>query len=118
MEVLLSKKQGIATYIFENTILAYFGVIFDLFMKNTISTLCVHFLMLKAVLLANQNINIASHMKLRAFLKRKLAGYKPKKSKILTAEEINKFTNQVFGRIYLLSIFLLTVKRRQIMYKL
>lgn len=39
-------------------------------------------------------MNIETYPKLVAFLKRKSEGYKPKKSKIFTAPEIEKFLNE------------------------
>lgn len=47
--------------------------------------------MLKSMLIVKENINIAKFDKLIAFIKRKSDGYKPKKSKIFTAEQIEQF---------------------------
>lgn len=50
--------------------------------------------MLRTNISIKHNINIENYHKLRAYLKRKSDGYKSKKSKILTAIDVNKFLNE------------------------
>ncbi len=47
--------------------------------------------MLKSTLLAFHNINLSEYGKLTPFLKQNSTGYKPKKVKIFSKEEIDKF---------------------------
>jgi hypothetical protein len=72
----------------ENVLLAYFG---ELCEKVKPNSLWVHYSMLRSSLIVYHNVNISEYLKLRAFLKRKSDGYKPKKSKTLTSEQINQF---------------------------
>lgn len=84
----------------QNIFLLYFG---ELSMKFKASTLWTQYSMLKTTLKINHNVDIARYVKLRAFLKRKSAGYRPKKSKIFTSEEINKFIKEAPDNVYLLA---------------
>ena len=47
--------------------------------------------MLKKTLLAYHNVNISNYRKVTPFLKQNQVGYKPKKAKIFTKEQIDKF---------------------------
>ena len=47
--------------------------------------------MLKKTLLAYHNVNISEYGKVMPFLKQNQVGYKPKKAKIFTKEQIDKF---------------------------
>lgn len=47
--------------------------------------------MVKSTIHTKHNINIGKYPKLHAFLKRKLTGFKSKKSKVLTSNNINNF---------------------------
>ena len=47
--------------------------------------------MLKKTLLAYHNVNISNYGKVTPFLKQNQVGYKPKKAKIFTKEQIDKF---------------------------
>lgn len=58
------------------------------------STLWANYSMLKATLSIRHNVDISKYLKLRALLKRQADGYKLKKSKILTKEQINKFIQE------------------------
>lgn len=68
--------------------MAYFAELAD---KIKPSSLWTHYSMLRSTLSVHHCIDITSYMKLRALLKRKSDGYKPKKSKVLTSQEINQF---------------------------
>ncbi|KAJ8975882.1 hypothetical protein NQ317_009297, partial [Molorchus minor] len=50
--------------------------------------------MFKSILNANENVNIIKFTKLIPYLKRKSVGYRPKKSRILTKEEIERFLQE------------------------
>lgn len=49
--------------------------------------------MLKSTLKINENIDISTYTKLLAFLKRQNENYLPKKSKVLSMENIKQFLN-------------------------
>lgn len=55
------------------------------------STLWAHYSMLKTMLNVKNNIDISKFHKLTALLKRKNEGYKPKKAKTLTGDQVDKF---------------------------
>jgi hypothetical protein len=55
------------------------------------STSWSRYSMLKASLVVNNNVDISKYCKLVAFLKRQSVGYKAKKSKIFSREQIFKF---------------------------
>ncbi|KAB0795175.1 hypothetical protein PPYR_12014 [Photinus pyralis] len=59
--------------------------------------------MLKATILIKKNIDISRFPKLIAFIKRQNDGYKPKKSKLLTREEMDRFLKEAPNDKYLLS---------------
>ncbi|CAH0553832.1 unnamed protein product [Brassicogethes aeneus] len=75
----------------ENVLLCYFS---ELAEKYKSTTLWVHYSMLRSTLLINKSINIEKFTKLRSFLKRKSQGYRPKKSKAFSNEEIQKFMTE------------------------
>ncbi|XP_008194853.1 uncharacterized protein LOC100142506 isoform X2 [Tribolium castaneum] len=58
--------------------------------------------MLKTTIFVNENIDISKFVKLRAFLKRQNAGYKPKKSNTFSRERINQFLEEAPDEKYLL----------------
>jgi hypothetical protein len=93
------KKSQVKSSFSENVLLAYFG---ELSLKISPNTLWTQFSMLRSTLIVHQNVNISSYPKLKAFLKRKAHGYKPKKSKTLTAEQVNKFIKEASDDKYLL----------------
>lgn len=72
----------------ENVVLAYFA---ELATTLKSSTLWSHYSMLRSTLLVKENVNLASYKKLNAFLKRKSDAYQPKKSRILTKEQVDQF---------------------------
>ncbi|XP_031359091.1 uncharacterized protein LOC116182690 [Photinus pyralis] len=65
--------------------------------------------MLKATILVKKNIDISRFPKLIAFIKRQNDGYKPKKSKVLTREEMDRFLKDAPNDKYLLSKVVLTL---------
>lgn len=83
----------------ENVLIAYFA---EKSKNMKSSTLWSIYSMLKAGLSAKNNIDIASYKKLIAFLKKQAVGYKPKKSKTLSQEEILKFMSEAPDEKYLL----------------
>ena len=60
--------------------------------------------MLKSTLFIDENTDISKFPKLRAFLKRKNDGYRPKKSNVFNRENVNKFMLEALDDIYLLMI--------------
>ncbi|KAL1489038.1 hypothetical protein ABEB36_013983 [Hypothenemus hampei] len=75
----------------ENVLLAYFSKQFSTYKSSSLWSI---FSMLKCTLRTKNNVDIGSYYKLIAFLKQKGVGYQPKKSKILTKEEILKFLQE------------------------
>lgn len=59
--------------------------------KVASSTIWSHYSMIKTMLNVKHNIDLSKFSKLTSLLKRKNVGYKPKKSKVLTAEQVDKF---------------------------
>lgn len=82
----------------EKVLLAYFEEKSKIWKS---STLWSNYSMLKAMMNIN-NQDISKYYKLVAFLKRKGEGYRPKKSKILSSEQIDKFLAEAPDEIYLM----------------
>lgn len=82
----------------ENVLMAYFG---DLKKKFKSSTLWTQYSMLRTTLNVHNNIDISGYSKLKAFLKRQSDGYRPKKPKMFTANDINKFIEEAPNETYL-----------------
>jgi integrase len=84
----------------ENVLLAYFQ------QRSTVlkspSSLWSEYSMLKMTLSLNRNQDISKFTKLKMFLKRKNQGFVPKKSKIFSKEEIEKFLVEAPNQIYLM----------------
>lgn len=109
------RRKGIKTSFSENVILAYFD---ELSNKVQPTTLWSLYSMIRTTLYINHNVDISSYLKVKAFLKRKNDGYKPKKSAVLTTQQINDFITRapddefLFVKVSLnqciLSIFVLT----------
>lgn len=59
--------------------------------------------MLKSTLAVKENIDISKYAKLHAFLKKQNVGYKAKKSKIFSRDEINTFLRDAPNDSYLMS---------------
>lgn len=91
-------KENAVQNITENVVLAYF----DLMSKTKkSSTLWASYSMLRACLNVYQNTDISKFARLQAFLKRQSEGYRPKKSKILEATEIDRFLHEADDLSYL-----------------
>lgn len=58
--------------------------------------------MLKCTLNLNDNIDISKYMKLTSFLKQNNVGYQPKKAKVLTREQVDKFMIDASDEKYLM----------------
>lgn len=58
--------------------------------------------MLKATLSVKENLDIGTYKRVTAFLKRKGVGYEPKKSKVLSREEVNTFLREADDEVYLM----------------
>lgn len=84
----------------EKNILAYFVL------RNSKLTspgsLWSEFSMLKTMIKLNNGIDIGSFNKLLCFLKKKNVGHRPKKSKVFSREDVNKFLNNAPDDKYLL----------------
>lgn len=97
-------KKGINSFT-ERVLLAYFE------MKSKIwksSTLWSTYSKLKGTLMVNNDVDISRYSKLIAYLKNKSTGYKPKKSKTFSREEIYKFLLQAPDDHYLMHKVLIT----------
>ncbi|KYB27117.1 uncharacterized protein LOC103313307 [Tribolium castaneum] len=84
----------------EALLLAYFQEK-DSILRSPSSKWC-EYSILKTTIFINENIDISKYLKLRAFLKRQNAGYKPKKSNTFNREMINQFLEQAPDEKYLL----------------
>lgn len=93
------RKNKNASSFSENVVMAYF---LELGSKMKSSTLWANYSMLKATLAIRQDVDISKYPKLRSLLKRQAEGYRPKKSKILTKEQINKFIQEASDKEYLM----------------
>lgn len=92
------RSNKCATSFSENVIVAYFS---ELSNKMKASTLWKTYSMLKTTINIKHNIDLGNYPKLRAFLKRKSDGFQAKKSKTLSAEEVEKFINEAPDDLYL-----------------
>lgn len=82
----------------ENVMLAYFQ---ELSEKIKPSSLWAFYSMLRTTINMNHNVNIATYSKLIILLKRKSDGFRSKKSKVLTAKNINDFLENAPDSQYL-----------------
>ncbi|XP_062702622.1 uncharacterized protein LOC134285581 [Aedes albopictus] len=73
------------------------------------STSWTHYSMLKSTLNMHMGVDISGFRNLISFLKRKSDGFRPKKSKILTKEQIFKFLKDADDTIYLATKVVLIV---------
>jgi hypothetical protein len=58
------------------------------------STLWSHHFMLKATLKLKRDINISKYNKVNSFMKRTSTGYKSKKSRVFTKEDVSRFLTE------------------------
>ncbi|KAK5637852.1 hypothetical protein RI129_000150 [Pyrocoelia pectoralis] len=88
-----------AKNITENVLLAYLSS-----MSNHLksSTLWSTYSMLKSTLAVKDNIDISKFRKLRTFLKKQNVGYKAKKSKIFSRDQLNRFLRDAPNHAYLM----------------
>lgn len=82
----------------ENVMMAYF---IELEQSYKPSSLWSIYSMLKSTLLSNHNVEVKKYLKLTAFLKKQSTGFRSKKSRILTSEEVERFLNEAPDEIYL-----------------
>lgn len=75
----------------ENVLLIYFN---EQAKKYKSSTLWAFYSMLKSTLNIYHNVHIENYTKLLTFLKCKSVGHRPKKAKIFTPDEVNKFIKE------------------------
>lgn len=66
------------------------------------STLWSKFSMIKSSLLVKNGVDVGKYFKVMAYLKRKSEGYRSKKSKILTHEQVENFLNEAPDEKYLM----------------
>lgn len=92
------QEKNIKTYC-ETVLLAYFA---DLGKQLKPSSLWSQYSMVKATLSVKHGVEIEKFAKLRAFLKRNSDGYIPKKSRVLTSEQIEQFLRDAPDAKYLL----------------
>jgi integrase len=93
-------EQHNASHYSENVLLTYFNHLSNNENLKS-STLWSNYSMLKAELSINHNIRLGKYTKLRAFLKRKNVGYKPKKTKILSKQQVDNFLHNAPNEKYL-----------------
>lgn len=66
------------------------------------ASLWCEYSMLRSTISLNDNVDISKYAKLRAFLKNKNIGYRPKKSEVFTIEQIVKFLSEASDQTYLM----------------
>lgn len=92
------KEKNIQLYS-EDVLMVYFS---NLANKMKPSTLWSQYSMLRSTLDIKNGIDISKYSKLRAFLKRQNEGYLPKKSRVFTKEEVDRFLNSAPDNLYLM----------------
>ena len=83
----------------ENVMLAYFN---EVSKKYKSSTLWAQYSMIRSCLQVNDNTDISKYPKLLAFLKRNSEGYQPKRSNVLTRDQIEVFLSTADDHEYLM----------------
>lgn len=94
------RRKEIKSSFSENVLLVYIDELSNKLKPNTLWT---QYSMLRTTLYINHNIDISKYLKLKAFLKRKNDGYKPKKSAVLTTQQINDFITRASDEQFLLT---------------
>jgi integrase len=92
------ETRGIKSSFSENILMTYFG---ELSKKKKPTSLWTQYSMLRSTLSVHHDVDISKYLRLKALLKRKSLGYKPKRSKTLTSLEINRFLNEAPDEKYL-----------------
>lgn len=89
-----------AQHFTENVLLAYFS---ELVTKSKMksSTLWSEYSMLKAVINLRKAVDVSKFLKLRAYLKKQGEGYSPKKSRVLTKNQVDLFLRDAPDNKYL-----------------
>jgi integrase len=82
----------------ENILMTYFG---ELSKKIKPTSLWTQYSMLRNTLSRHHDVDISEYLRLKALLKRKSMGYKPKRTKTLTSMEIDKFLSEAPDEKYL-----------------
>lgn len=84
----------------ENVLLAYFS---ELRSKHKMkgSTMWSHYSMIRSMLNIRQGFDISKYLKLRAYLKKQNEDYIPKKAKVFTREQFEKFLFEAPDHQYL-----------------
>lgn len=94
------RKSKDVTIVTETVLLAYF---LELSEKLKPSSLWSIYSMLKCTLKFHENHDIGTYLKLTAFLKRTSIGYKGRKSKVLSSDNIEKFLVEAPDEAYLVT---------------
>lgn len=95
--ILWKNRKGAKTFS-ENIFLAYFQ---ELAKTKQPSTLWSIYSMLKSTVNTNKNIKIDSYSKLVSYLKRLSEGYKAKKSKVFSGQNVETFLNDAPDKEFL-----------------
>lgn len=80
--------------------------------KYTPNSMWSKYSILKSTLIAKDNVDISSYNRLLTFLKQKSKGYTPKKSKVLTGDQVLMFLKEACNDTYLMH----KVKKLRIIY--
>lgn len=92
-------KQKKVVTITEKAILAYFSQASKVWRA---STLLNNYSMLRTTIYVKKNVDISKFSGVVAFLKKQSKGYRPKKSKIFTRQEVVRFMREAEDEKYLL----------------
>lgn len=84
----------------ENVLLAYFYEKSEKVLSP--ASLWCEYSMLRSMISVNDDTDISKYAKLKAFLKNKNIGYRPKQSAVFSVEEVATFINEAPDQIYLL----------------
>lgn len=97
----------------ETVLLAYFG---NLSAKLKSSTLWSQYSMVKSMLNLKNGVDISKFPKLLAFLKRQGDGYKPKKARVLTNEQVDQFLSAAPDKDYLMIKVCVLISNNKVRY--
>lgn len=100
------RKKNLVQTVNETVLMGYFQELSETFSP---SSLWSKFSMLKSTLLVCKKIDIRNYNRLEAFMKQNSKGYNPKKSKILSREDVLKFIQDASDDTYLLEKVVLVV---------
>lgn len=92
--------ENCVEHINETVLLAYFGDLAETFSS---ASLWSKYSMVKKTLMVSKNINIANYHKLSEYLKQQSKGYQPKKSKVLSREDVLKFIHEASNETFLMN---------------